>query len=309
MAETTTIPIICGPTGSGKTGVAVKLAEFFPIEVVSADSRQIIRHLDIGTAKPTPDECNKLKFHLVDLIEPGEHYSAYRFVEDAGRAIDGIAKRRHIPVVVGGTGLYLKALTDGVVEIDNDDTTIRTQLQAEMTRLGPQAMYDRLAGLDPEEAARLHPNNQVRVIRALEMYELTGRTKTELLAAAQHRRSRFTFAYYCLMPDREKLYADIDARVDNMMAAGLLEEVQRLVGRGLGPAVRRARVIGYYELLSYIDGELSLLEAVDLIKQNSRRYAKRQFTWFRNQVEGQSFTNGAELTDVLKARLAECRDD
>ena len=305
VAESLTVPIICGPTGSGKTGVAVQLAERFPIEVVSADSRQIIKQLDLGTAKPTPDECNKVRFHLVDLIEPGEKYSAFRFVEDAGAALAEILERGNIPVIVGGTGLYLRALTDGVVEIDNEDTAIREQLQVEMTRLGPQAMYDRLARLDPDEAARLHPNNRVRVIRALEMHQLTGHTKTELLAAARHRRSDRAFVYCSLLPDRRRLYADIDRRVDRMMAAGWLEELKRLIAVGLGPAIRRARVIGYDELLRHLDGELSLETAVELAKQNSRRYAKRQYTWFRHQIQGHVFGDRGELTAFVAARIAE----
>ena len=299
MAESSTIPIICGSTGSGKTGVAVELAASFPIEVVSADSRQIIKHLDIGTAKPTSEECNKVRFHLVDLIEPGEAYSAYRFVDDACAALADIIGRNRSPVLVGGTGMYLRALTDGVVEIDNEDTTIREQLRDEMTRIGPQAMYDQLARVDPTEAARLHPNNQVRVIRALEIYRLTGRPKSDLLARAAHRKGDYNFEFFCLLPDRQELYAAIDRRVDQMMAAGWLAELERLVDAGLGQAIRKARVIGYGELLRFMDGELTLEAAVDLIKQNTRRYAKRQYTWFRNQISGRFFSSRGELTSVL----------
>ncbi len=299
MTESSTIPIICGPTGSGKTGVAVELAARFPIEVVSADSRQIIKHLDIGTAKPTAEECNKVRFHLVDLIEPGEGYSAYRFVDDACAALADIIGRDRIPVLVGGTGLYLRALTDGVVEIDNEDTTVREQLQDEMSRTGPQAMYDQLARVDPTEAARLHPNNQVRVIRALEIYRLTGQPKSELLAEAAHREGEHSFEHFCLLPDRQELYAAIDRRVDQMMAAGWLAELERLVDAGMGEAIRQARVIGYGELLQFMDGELTLEAAVDLIKQNSRRYAKRQYTWFRNKTSGRFFSSRGELTSVL----------
>ncbi len=299
MAESPAIPIICGPTGSGKTGVAVELAARFPIEVVSADSRQIIKHLDIGTAKPTPEEGNKVRFHLVDLIEPGEVYSAYRFVDDACTALADIIGRDRIPVLVGGTGMYLRALTDGVVEIDNEDTAIREQLEDEMSRTGPQAMYDQLARVDPTEAARLHPNNQVRVIRALEIYRLTGRPKSELLAEATHRKGNYSFEYLCLLPDRQELYVAIDRRVDQMMAAGWPAELERLVDAGLGEAIRQARVIGYGELLRFMDGELTFEAAVDLIKQNSRRYAKRQYTWFRNQTSGRFFSSRGELTSVL----------
>ncbi len=299
VAESSTIPIICGPTGSGKTKVAVELAASFPIEVVSADSRQIIKHLNIGTAKPTPQEGNKVRFHLVDLIEPGEPYSAYRFVDDACAALADIIGRDRIPVLVGGTGMYLRALTEGVVEIDNEDTTIREQLEDEMSRIGPQAVYDQLVRVDPTEAARLHPNNQVRVIRALEIYRLTGRPKSELLAEAAHRKGNYSFEYLCLLPDRQELYAAIDRRVDQMMAAGWLAELERLVDAGLGEAIRKARVIGYGELLRFMEGESTLEAAIEVIKQNSHRYAKRQYTWFRNQTSGRFFSSRGKLTSVL----------
>ena len=300
MREISAIPIICGPTGSGKTAVAMALVEQFSVEIISADSRQIIKHLDIGTAKPTKDECNKVCFHLVDLIEPGERYNAFRFVEDANIALRKITTKGKLPLVVGGTGLYLKALTDGVVKIDNNDTIIRDQLELEMEKLGAEAMFQRLTELDPDEAAGLHPNNKVRVIRALEICELTGRPKTEFLAETNHLKSDWTFKYHCLLPDREELYADINLRVDQMIAAGWLDELQALLDQeGLGEQISRARVIGYVELLDHLNGNCSLSEAVDLIKQNSRRYAKRQYTWFRNQIEGQYYKNKTIMIETL----------
>lgn len=304
MPDKFAVPIICGPTGCGKTAVAVALAEQFTVEVISADSRQIIKHLDIGTAKPTRAECNKVRFHLVDLIEPGERYSAYRFVEDADSALGQVAARGKMPLVVGGTGLYLKALTDGVVKIESEDSAIRNRLESEMERLGAETMFQRLTELDPDEAARLHPNNKVRVIRALEICELTGRSKTELLADATHLKTDWNFEYHCLLPDREKLYADIDRRVDQMIAAGWLDELQTLLDRGQGEQVGRARVIGYVELLAHLEGQCSLAEATDLIKQNTRRYAKRQYTWFRNQIDGHFYNTRTDMTETLAAELS-----
>lgn len=170
-----------------------------------------------------------------------------------------------------------------------------------MDQSGAEAMYQRLATLDPDEAARLHPNNKIRVIRALEMCELTGRSKTELLAEAEHLKSDWNFEYHCLLPNREELYDDIDRRVDQMMAAGWLDELQSLVRRGQGGRIREARVIGYVELLDHLDGLCSLDDAIGLIKQNSRRYAKRQYTWFRNQIAGQFYNNRTEMRERLGA--------
>jgi len=304
VADLPSIPIICGPTGSGKTSVAVQLAADFPIEIISADSRQVVKHLDIGTAKPTPDEQQTVRFHLIDLIEPGERYSAFQFIEDCDTAVGDIIGRKRIPMVVGGTGLYLKALTEGVVEIEQDRPEIRQRLEDEMARLGPEAMHRRLAELDPAEAERIHANNRVRVLRALEIYELTGRPKSELLAAGAYKRSSYAYSFYCLQPERTALYEAINRRVDAMMKAGLPEEVDRLVRRGLEPQLRRANVIGYDELLDYLDDRCSLDEAVAMIKQNSRRYAKRQMTWFRHQAGCTYFTDRPTIMTALGGVLA-----
>lgn len=304
MADHNLIPIICGPTGSGKTSAALRLASQYPLEVVSADSRQIIRHLNIGTAKPTAEEQRVVRFHLIDLIEPGERYSAFRFIENADRAIGDVLARGRIPVVVGGTGLYLRALTEGVVEIEEDRPELRERLENEMNELGPEAMHRRLMAIDPGEAAKIHPNNRVRVVRALEICELAGQPKSKLTASGAYKRSGFDYQLYCLQPERERLYEAINRRVDVMMQAGLLEEVKRLVGRGLGPALRRANVIGYEELLDFLDGRVSLDGGVDLIKQNSRRYAKRQMTWFRHQTECDYFADAEPLLAALRSSLS-----
>lgn len=298
------IPIICGPTGAGKTAVAVELAEKYPIEIVSADSRQIIKRLNIGTAKPRPQERGRVRFHLIDIIEPGERYTAFRFVDDANRAIEDILGRDHIPVVGGGAGLYLRALTEGVVEIERDDLTIRERLEKEMEELGAERMYDRLSQIDPLEAAKLHPSNKVRVIRALEIFYLTGKPKSELVATGAYRKSQHNFDYFCLIPERQTLYATIDTRVDRMIQQGLLDEVEYLCRDGLKDQIRKANVIGYSELLDHLDGKATLPEAVSLIKQNSRRYAKRQITWFRHQVSGAFFEDRMSLINSVQHLLS-----
>jgi len=295
----TFIPIICGPTGSGKTGAAVRLAEIFPIEVISADSRQVIKYLNIGTAKPTPEECKAVKFHLVDIIDPGERFSAFKFIDSADRAISDILSRDKIPIIVGGTGLYLKALSDGVVEIEEEDMAIREKLEEEMEQYGPEIMYDNLMRVDPIEAVKLHFNNQKRVIRALEIFYLTGKTKSEIVTTGKYFKSKYSFKYYCLAQEREILYERINSRVDQMLKMGWLNEIQELIKQGMGDSIRRANVIGYSELLDYLEGKYTLEEAVLLIKQNTRRYAKRQMTWCRNQTDSEFY----ESADILVNNL------
>ncbi|MCP4684314.1 MAG: tRNA (adenosine(37)-N6)-dimethylallyltransferase MiaA [bacterium] len=300
-ADANRIPIICGPTGAGKTGVAVRLAQDFPVEIISADSRQIVKHLDIGTAKPTSEEQARVPFHLVDIVEPGERYSAYRFLEDAELCIDDILSRDRMPLVVGGTGLYLRALSEGVVQIDTDSPEVRARLEEDMERLGAEEMHARLAAVDPEEAARVHPHNKVRVIRSLEVFELTGKTKSALTASGTYKRSGHFFDYFCLVPPRARLYEVIEARVDQMMSQGLLGEIETLVREGFTERIRLANVIGYAELLDYLDGEAGLDQAIAAIKQNSRRYAKRQITWFRHQADCRFF----EESGVMLAALSQ----
>lgn len=294
------IPIICGSTASGKTSLALDLATEYPIEIVSADSRQMVRYLDIGTAKPTPAERARVRFHLIDLIEPGERYSAFRFIIDASQAIEQILKREHMPVIVGGTGLYLRALTDGVVEIEPGDLAIREQLERELAEVGPQAMYEKLRQIDPLEAAKTHPNNRVRVIRALEIFYLTGKTKSEMTATGGYRKPDYQFDYYCLAPPRPELYEAINRRVDEMMTSGLVAELQSLVERGHLEQIRRANIIGYNELIQCLEGRVLLDEAVAAIKQNTRRYAKRQMTWFRGQTGCKFYETAVELRHKLR---------
>jgi tRNA dimethylallyltransferase len=294
------IPIICGPTACGKTALALSLATEYPIEIVSADSRQLVKYLNIGTAKPTIEERSLVPFHLIDLIEPGERYSAFRFINDASRAIEQIIHRDHIPVIVGGTGLYLRALTDGVVETEEQDMNIRQQLEEEYNQLGAEVLHNRLSQIDPVEAVRIHPNNRVRVIRALEIFMLTGKTKSELTATGTYRKSNFDFEYFCLTPKREYLYKRINDRVDFMVGTGLIDEIRLLIDRGLKEGMRKANIIGYNEILDYLEGKLSFEEAVSFMKQSTRHYAKRQMTWFRKQKDCKYFSSEDELVKELR---------
>ncbi len=293
------IQIICGPTASGKSIIAKQLAKKYPIEIVSADSRQIIKHLEIGTAKPTKEEQQQVKHHLIDIIEPGERYSAFRFINDANRSIADIISRDKIPLVVGGTGLYLNALTDGVVEILSEDMSIRQKLEDEMEQSGEEAMFAKLKSIDPLEAAKTHPNNKVRVIRGLEIFYLTGKTKSELVTTSTYKKSLYKFEYHCLIPDREFLYDSINKRVDVMIEKGWLIEIEQLVSNGLAEKLRKANVIGYNELLDYHEDKISFEEAISIIKQNTRRFAKRQITWFKNQIKGNFYNNLSEIPDLF----------
>ncbi len=301
-AEARPIPIICGPTASGKTAVALELASHAPIEIVSADSRQLVRHLDIGTAKPTAAERARVPFHLIDIIEPGERYSAFRFINDATRVIKEILKRGHQPMLVGGTGLYLRALTDGVVEIEQGDMLIRQDLERQMDELGPEALHARLREIDPLEASKIHPNNRVRVMRALEIFYLTGKSKSEVTATGSYRKSDFRFEYHCILPERARLYKRINERVDEMLEQGWVAEVEGMAVQGMAEQVRRANIIGYSDLLNYIEGLISLDEAVSSIKQNTRRYAKRQVTWFTRQGNCKYYIAAQEVITVLGRR-------
>ena len=292
-------PVICGPTGSGKTAIALEIAEKLPIEIVSADSGQMIRRLDIGTAKPTKREQQQVRFHLIDIINPGDNYTAFKFIDDADRAISEIIERNKIPVIVGGTGLYLKALSEGVFEIEAPNAEVRARLEDEMDKFGARAMYDRLKNVDPQEAANVHLNNKMRITRALEIYYLTGEPKSELIKSGRHKKSVHSIEYFCLLPEREKLYRIIERRIDKMLEQGFLEEINRLKKAGLEEPVQKMNVIGYNELLEHINGNTTFEKAVLLIKQNSRRYAKRQVTWFKHQIDGNYFSTPKELKNAV----------
>lgn len=299
MAKQLIYPIICGPTASGKSAVALRLAERYPIEIISADSRQVIKQLNIGTAKPTAADLKQVPVHLIDLVEPGEKYSAVKFMTDTDRTIPAILERGRIPVVVGGTGLYLRALTEGLVIIDSEVKEIRARLENEARVLGPEAMHAQLTKIDPDEARRIHPNNLRHVLRALEIFHQTGQIKSELVAGGTYKRSVNNFKYFCVAPPREELYGRINERVDEMITAGWLEELDSLIKAGQKEKIRQAEVIGYAELLDYIDNKATLDETLDLIRQNTRRFAKRQMTWFRGQGLGGFYATSDECYDAL----------
>mgnify|MGYP002794147914 FL=1 len=281
------IVVVTGPTASGKTKLGVLLAKQLGGEVVSADSMQIYRGMDIGTAKPSAEEMDGVPHHMIDVAEPAESWSAAKFVDAAQAACQDILARGKLPIVVGGTGLYIDSLVQGRSFGAVDETGLtRQELEERYDEMGGKAMLRELAQLDPERAAKLHPADKKRIVRAYEVYLLTGRTITELDRESREKDPAFEAAYIILgRKDREELYRRIDARVDEMVARGLFEEVAALLAGGLDSGSTAMQAIGYKEAAETLRGECSREEAVDKIKRETRRYAKRQLTWLR-QREG-----------------------
>jgi tRNA dimethylallyltransferase len=272
---------VVGPTGAGKSDAAEELAVRLDGEIVSADSMQVYRGMDIGTAKQPP-AARRVAHHCLDLVDPGAPYSAALFQRDARDAIDGIAARHALPIVVGGTGLYVRAALDELDFPPGDGASpTRAALQAELASRGPEALYELLVERDPAAAALIHRNNTRRILRALEVLEDDGASYADTRDRFAERRPHYPTSFIGLDVDRDALYTRIDRRVDAMLAAGLLAEVARLLDGGYRTALTAAQAIGYKELVPVIDGSGDLASAVAAIKQASRRYAKRQLTWFR----------------------------
>lgn len=273
---------IAGPTASGKTGLAVALAQALNGEVVSCDSMQIYRGMDVGTAKPTPEEMQGVPHHLLDVADPGEDFSVGRYVRLATEAITDIHSRGRTAIVAGGTGLYLDSLVKGEEFAPPSREGERKFLEDAAEQKGIEYVYDMLMEADPETAERLHLSDRKRIIRAMEVFLITGLPLSWHIAQSRQRPPRYRPAWLGLnFRDRAKLYARIDARVDQMLAQGLEQEVQRLLNAGVDPQTTAMQAIGYKELASALRGECTVEEAASRIKQASRNYAKRQLTWFR----------------------------
>ena len=276
------IIVVAGPTASGKTRLGIELAKKYGGEIVSADSMQLYRGMDIGTAKATKAEQAEAVHHMLDVIDPSEAYSVARYVDEAGAVCDDILSRGRVPILVGGTGLYIDSLIAGRDFADNqEDKALRSELEAEYDRLGGEAMLNKLAAFDPARASKLGAGDKRRIVRAVEIYRLTGKTATEHDEETRRRPPRYDAARIVLnYKNRADLYARIDERVTQMAADGLFDEVRRLLDSGLSAACTAMQAIGYKEAVLALRGELTEDEALDLIRQGSRRYAKRQITWF-----------------------------
>ena len=277
--------VICGPTATGKTALGVWLALHLGGEVVSADAMQVYRGMEIGTAAPTAAECKGVRHHLIGTVDPRENYSVGRYVEEASACIDDILRRGKLPLLVGGTNLYIDSLLRGV-EFSDFDPQLREELEADYARLGGEAMLRRLQTVDPERAALLHPKDKKRILRALEVFALTGETITAHDRASRMAPPRYASCRIALsFQRREDLYARIDARVDRMLKAGLVREVRELLDSGVPESSTAMQAIGYKEIAAALRGECSLEEAAEQVKQSSRRYAKRQLSWLRRDPD------------------------
>jgi len=291
--------VVCGPTGIGKTSVGIRLAEELGGEIISADSMQIYRHMDIGTAKPTADEQNRIFHHLIDVVDPDEDFDAVRFAKMARQKVIQLHQRGVMPLVVGGTGLYIKALLQGLFQSKPVDPQIRERLLQEADENGSSALHDRLKEVDPDTAERLHPNDAYRIVRALETIEATGRS-----ISAHHQEHGFADEPFDalkigLQMDRKKLYDRIDQRVDLMIEAGFVDEVQKLLGMGYSAGLKAMQSIGYRQVVDFIGGRLAWDECVRTLKRDTRRFAKRQFTWFSADQEIHWYEPG-QVNDIIR---------
>jgi len=275
---------LLGPTAVGKTEIAIQLAQRLNAEIVSIDSRQIYRQMDIGTAKPTAEEQQAARHYLIDCVDISQPFSVADYQSLADTAIADIQSRGKHALLVGGAGLYFRAIVDGLFEGPGADTTLRERLEQEAAQRGVDVLHERLRACDPESAERIHPNNVIRVIRALEVYELTGTPMSEHQQQWHQENQRYPFIAFCLTMPRALLYRRIEQRVDVMLANGLIAEVESLLAAGYARDAFALRSFGYKELIAYLDEECTYLEAVQRLKRNTRRFAKRQLTWFRKDT-------------------------
>lgn len=304
--------ILTGPTAAGKTKTSIALAKSIGGEIISADSIQVYQQMDIGSAKIRPDEMEGIPHHLIDVLKPDEEFHVARFQQMAAEAMEQIYQNGHIPIVVGGTGFYIQALLYGIdfTETETDDS-YRRECQNYASENGLEALHEQLSQVDPRAAKDIHPNNVKRVIRALEYYHQTGERISDHNERERQRESQYQSVYFVLNDDRPALYQRIDARVDQMIKEGLVAEVKELSDRGYGRDLVSMQGLGYKEILSYLNGECSLEEAVRIIKRDTRHFAKRQITWFKRErdviwLEQSKFQyDAASIRDFMLSVLRE----
>lgn len=312
MSEKKPLIIITGPTAVGKTDLSIHIAQKLDGEIISADSMQVYRHMDIGTAKIRPEETQGVVHHLIDCLEPFEEFNIYRFKEMAGRAVEDILSRGKMPVMVGGTGFYIQSVLKNVdFSTEEKDNAYREKLQKIADEQGVHVLHDMLLAADPAAADKIHAHNVKRVIRALEYHEQTGRKISEHNAAESEKESPFDYLYFVINNNRDVLYERIEKRIDQMMEDGLLEEVRKLRQMGCTRDMVSMKGLGYKEMLAYLDGEITLEEAVSILKRDTRHFAKRQITWFKREkdviwMNYPDFDNSRErMQDAMLGKIGE----
>jgi len=295
--------VILGPTASGKTKVSLEIADILDIEIISADSRQVYRFMDIGTAKPTPEQRKRVPHHLIDIVDPDQYFTAADYSIKAREVLKEVVSKGKEPVVVGGSGLYLRALFKGIFKGPGRDEIIRQKLKERADNYGVESLYLELKEKDPEAAQKIGPHDLVRIIRALEVYELTGKRISDLQKEGEYPPEEYTFVKIGLNLNRETLYHRIEQRVEEMIKAGLIDEVESLKKKGYDLSLAPLRTFGYKEIFQYLEGEMGLDEAKGKIKLNTQHYAKRQLTWFKKEEEI-IWIDGGKLNlkeEILKA--------
>ena len=291
--------IIGGPTASGKKQVALRAAELFRGEIVSADSRKVYRHLDIGTAKPSFADRARIPHHLIDIIDPDAPFSAGEWVRGASDAVRDILARGMLPIISGGTGFYIEAFKEGLSEGIAPDTELRECLERELAEEGPERMFARLEAADPARASQLHANDTFRVLRALEIILGTGERYEKIRARERVTGGEYDYFMAGIAPEREQLYRRIDERVDRMVNAGLVEEIRSVLDRGYARSLVSLDTVGYKEWYPYLDGEATFEACLEAVKRDTRRYAKRQLTWFRHR-QGYRWVDGADEVAIRR---------
>ena len=281
-----TLLILLGPTAVGKTNISLKLADALSnLEIISADSRQIYKYMDIGTAKPDKTMLKKVKHHMIDIIEPSEDFDVMQYSKLANRLITNLLKEGKIPLIVGGSGLYISSIINPLFSGPGKDVDYRKYLEEEAKKYGREYLYEKLSKVDPASASGIKSNDLRRIIRALEVYKITGKTISYLQKEKLYKKVKFSYQIIGLKRKRENLYQRINFRVDKMIKEGFIEEVKELRAKGYDKNLNSMQGLGYKQINSYLDGEYDLETAIHLIKRDTRRYAKRQMTWFKNKIK------------------------
>ena len=309
--------ILTGPTAVGKTALSIKLAKAINGEMISADSMQVYKYMDIGTAKIMPDEMDGITHHLIDVLDPKEDFNVFTFQTMAKKALDEIYAKGKVPIIVGGTGFYIQSLLYDISFEDTEVSTYRAELTSDYEKYGAHALHERLKDIDPISYEDIHENNVKRVIRALEFYHDTGYPISQHNAKQREKESPYNFEYFVLNDDRSLLYERIEKRIDIMVKQGLVDEVRKLLDYGCKPEMVSMQGLGYKEIVPYLNGECSLEDAIYVLKRDTRHFAKRQLTWFRREkvvtwVDKSEFENEDKmlafmLQQLEKRRIITCK--